>query len=278
MRRAGLMTALGRPRRANRNSPEETPVVIRSSTSTRPRPSPPSCSEHYSGKDQTGWNAVKQRPRGHGPRTPSTGRQVTAVTFMGVSTERQAARWVVLVVRIPATPSRHRVAVWRELRRIGAVSLGQGAWVVPDVPVFAGGIARVIELAERGGGEVVVLDATGRWRDRRGPAGGSCSPLSARTSGRSSSATAPSSTPRSTKRSTRASSRWRSWKKRSTAWSGCAAGTTTSRPVTCSVPRPPRMPTSSSALHRAVGRLHRAGVRRAAPDVTAPPNTTSIRA
>ena len=42
------------------------------------------------------------------------------------------------------------------------MSLGQGAWVVPDVPVFAAGIARVIELAERGGGEVVVLDAAGR--------------------------------------------------------------------------------------------------------------------
>jgi hypothetical protein len=68
----------------------------------------------------------------------------------------------VLVVRIPATPSRHRVAVWRELRRIGAVSLGQGSWLAPDVPVFAEGITRVIELAKRGAGEVVVLEATGR--------------------------------------------------------------------------------------------------------------------
>jgi len=51
--------------------------------------------------------------------------------------EAGTGRWVVLVVRVPGTPSRHRVAVWRELRRIGAVSLGQGAWLVPDVPVFA---------------------------------------------------------------------------------------------------------------------------------------------
>jgi len=69
---------------------------------------------------------------------------------------------VVLVVRVPAAPSRHRVAVWRELRRIGALSLGQGAWVAPDVPVFAEGITRVIELAARGEGEVVVLQAVGR--------------------------------------------------------------------------------------------------------------------
>jgi hypothetical protein len=33
---------------------------------------------------------------------------------------------------------------------------------VPDVPGFADGVARVIELAQRGEGEVVVLDAAGR--------------------------------------------------------------------------------------------------------------------
>ncbi|MER6878347.1 Chromate resistance protein ChrB, partial [Amycolatopsis sp. NPDC000673] len=31
---------------------------------------------------------------------------------------------------MPSGPSRHRVAVWRELRRVGALSLGQGAWAV----------------------------------------------------------------------------------------------------------------------------------------------------
>ncbi len=74
----------------------------------------------------------------------------------------ESARWLVLVVRLPAEPSRHRVAVWRELRRAGAVSLGQGAWIVPDVPVFADGVSRTIELADRGDGEVVVLTGSGR--------------------------------------------------------------------------------------------------------------------
>lgn len=71
------------------------------------------------------------------------------------------ARWLVLLVRVPAEPSRHRVAVWRELRRVGALQVGQGVWVVPDVPVFAEGITRVIALAQRGEGEVLMLDATG---------------------------------------------------------------------------------------------------------------------
>ncbi|MFJ2002002.1 Chromate resistance protein ChrB [Streptomyces chartreusis] len=71
-------------------------------------------------------------------------------------------RWIVLVVRVPAEPSRHRVAVWRELRKTGALSLGQGVWAVPDVPLFADGIGRVLELTERAGGEAVSLAATGR--------------------------------------------------------------------------------------------------------------------
>jgi sugar phosphate isomerase/epimerase len=85
---------------------------------------------------------------------------VTADTFVGVMED--AVRWLVLLVRVPADPSRHRVAVWRELRRAGAVLLGQGVWAVPDVPVFAKGIARTVELAERGDGEVTVLTAAGR--------------------------------------------------------------------------------------------------------------------
>ncbi|MFE0172297.1 Chromate resistance protein ChrB [Streptomyces sp. NPDC059002] len=73
-----------------------------------------------------------------------------------------SSAWVVLLVRLPAAPSRHRVAVWRELRRIGALSLGQGTWAVPDVPVFADGLARAARLADEAGGDVVTLAATGR--------------------------------------------------------------------------------------------------------------------
>lgn len=73
-----------------------------------------------------------------------------------------AGRWIVLVIKLPAEPSRHRVAVWRELRKIGALSLGQGVWAVPDVPVFAGGIARAIALTGQAEGQAVTLNASGR--------------------------------------------------------------------------------------------------------------------
>jgi hypothetical protein len=71
-------------------------------------------------------------------------------------------RWTVLIVRLPADPSRHRVAVWRELRRVGALMLGQGVWAVPTTPAFTQGLDRAVRLAERGDGEVLVLDAAGR--------------------------------------------------------------------------------------------------------------------
>ncbi|MBC9727509.1 chromate resistance protein ChrB [Streptomyces sp. TRM68367] len=67
-----------------------------------------------------------------------------------------------MLVKIPAEPSRYRVAVWRELRKVGALSLGQGLWAMPDVPVFAAGLSRAMELAERADGEAVVLEAAGR--------------------------------------------------------------------------------------------------------------------
>ena len=71
-------------------------------------------------------------------------------------------QWTVLLVRLPAEPSRHRVAVWRELRRTGALLLGQGVWALPAAPAFTGGLDRAVKLAERGDGEVVLLNAAGR--------------------------------------------------------------------------------------------------------------------
>ncbi|MFD4653616.1 Chromate resistance protein ChrB [Streptomyces sp. NPDC058441] len=80
-------------------------------------------------------------------------------------TGESLTQWVVLVLRLPSQPSRHRVAVWRELRRVGALSLGQGVWAVPEVPVFADGVQRALELTERANGEAIVLRASGREAD-----------------------------------------------------------------------------------------------------------------
>jgi flagellar biosynthesis regulator FlaF len=82
---------------------------------------------------------------------------------MTVTTNRhESAGWTVLAVRLPAEPSRHRVAVWRELRRAGALSLGQGVWALPATPAFEQGLERVVALIKRGDGDALLLEARGR--------------------------------------------------------------------------------------------------------------------
>jgi Protein ChrB, N-terminal len=65
--------------------------------------------------------------------------------------------WRLITYRLPAEPSRHRVAVWRELRRLGAVTLQQGTWAVPGGEGFDAGFAQVVEAITAAGGQPVVL-------------------------------------------------------------------------------------------------------------------------
>jgi len=96
------------------------------------------------------------------PRIDVTRATVKCVT----KPEQTPTEWTVLAVRLPAEPSRHRVAVWRELRRAGALSLGQGVWALPATPAFEQGldraVARAIELVERADGDVLICDAVPR--------------------------------------------------------------------------------------------------------------------
>ncbi len=41
-------------------------------------------------------------------------------------------RWLILVYHLPREPSRHRVAVWRKLKTLGALYLQDGAAVLPE--------------------------------------------------------------------------------------------------------------------------------------------------
>jgi len=65
--------------------------------------------------------------------------------------------WRVIIYRLPAEPSRHRVGIWRELRRLGAVPLQQGTWAVPQGEGFDAGFAQVTAAIQAAGGHPVVL-------------------------------------------------------------------------------------------------------------------------
>ncbi|HEX5189220.1 MAG TPA: Chromate resistance protein ChrB, partial [Streptosporangiaceae bacterium] len=65
--------------------------------------------------------------------------------------------WRLITYRLPAEPSRHRVAVWRELRRLGAVPLQHGTWALPEGRVFDHGLTQVIAMISEAGGRPIVL-------------------------------------------------------------------------------------------------------------------------
>lgn len=68
-------------------------------------------------------------------------------------------RWRLFVYRLGAEPSRHRVAVWRELRRVGALSLQPATWAIPVGEGFDEALERALELAERADATALVVDA-----------------------------------------------------------------------------------------------------------------------
>ncbi|MBA2692560.1 MAG: chromate resistance protein [Rubrobacter sp.] len=46
--------------------------------------------------------------------------------------EIEKTRWLILVYKLPREPSRHRVAVWRKLKTLGAIYLQDGVAVLPE--------------------------------------------------------------------------------------------------------------------------------------------------
>ena len=62
-------------------------------------------------------------------------------------------------MQLPSQPSKYRVAVWRELRRSGAVPVAAGAWALPAAAGFQSYLDRAAELCREGGGSFSVMDA-----------------------------------------------------------------------------------------------------------------------
>lgn len=66
--------------------------------------------------------------------------------------------WRILSYRIAAEGSRHRVGIWRELRRVGAVSLQAATWALPAGQGFDEAVTRAVELVERAEGVAFIFD------------------------------------------------------------------------------------------------------------------------
>lgn len=73
--------------------------------------------------------------------------------------ERQ---WMILVFRMPTEPARHRMALWRDLRRAGAVPVAQGVWAMPDLPAAEALLDKARRHTAAAGADLLVLSAAGR--------------------------------------------------------------------------------------------------------------------
>src|SRR5713101_5682808 len=69
--------------------------------------------------------------------------------------------WRIVTYRLTAEQSRHRVAIWRELRRVGAVALQSATWAIPTGDRFDEGLAKAMALVERADGHALVFDVSG---------------------------------------------------------------------------------------------------------------------
>ena len=67
--------------------------------------------------------------------------------------------WAVLIYRLPNDDSRARVAVWREVRRSGALHVQQSVVAIPDADAFGDDVNRLREVIADVGGQVTALRA-----------------------------------------------------------------------------------------------------------------------
>ena len=71
-----------------------------------------------------------------------------------------SASWLLLIYKVPSDSSRARVAVWRELKRLGGFYVQQAVCVLPDREELRAGMEKVREKVAELGGSSVFLTLT----------------------------------------------------------------------------------------------------------------------
>src|SRR5689334_21658219 len=67
-------------------------------------------------------------------------------------------QWLVLVYRVPSEPASRRVAVWRDLKRLGALYLQQCVCILPHVGTVAESLDRVTAKIAGMAGEYTLFE------------------------------------------------------------------------------------------------------------------------
>ena len=71
----------------------------------------------------------------------------------------QRSRWLILIYRLPREPSRHRVALWRKLKTLGALYLQDGVAALPEDAVTREQLEWLQLRVREAGGEASLWEA-----------------------------------------------------------------------------------------------------------------------
>ncbi len=80
-----------------------------------------------------------------------------------------AGQWLLLIFRLPPEPSSARTAIWRETKRLGALSLQHGVCLLPLSETNRAAYGRLVRRVEEYGGEATVLETASPdagWQER----------------------------------------------------------------------------------------------------------------
>lgn len=67
-------------------------------------------------------------------------------------------RWLVISYNLPTEPSRHRVSVWRSLKKQGVINIQQSMWVLPYNEENYAALIKISEEIELNNGEALLMD------------------------------------------------------------------------------------------------------------------------
>jgi len=80
-----------------------------------------------------------------------------------------AGHWLLLIYRLPPEPSSARTAIWRETKRLGALSLQHGVCLLPLCETNRAAYSRLARRVDEYGGEATVLETASpddAWQER----------------------------------------------------------------------------------------------------------------
>lgn len=67
--------------------------------------------------------------------------------------------WLILNYKLPKEPSRVRVSIWRKLKKLGSVNIGQSMWVLPFSEEFVRNFGEISKEIMLNSGEAYVMRA-----------------------------------------------------------------------------------------------------------------------